>query len=101
MRPDDLHEILVGRDDHGIDLLLDPGGRERRDDVVGLVALAHDALDAERVDDAIDVGNLHLEIVGRFGAVGLVIGEQIVAEGSLRRIENRADVRRMLLLDRA
>ena len=99
MRPDHLHEVLVGGDDHRIDLFLDPGGRQRGDHVVGLVALAHDALDPERVDHAIDVGNLHLQIVGRLGAVGLVFGEQVVAEGSLGRIENRADMGRMLLLD--
>src|ERR1700733_1278026 len=99
MRTDDLHEILIGGDDDGIDLLLDAGGCERRDDVIGLDAFAHDALDAERIDHAIDVWNLHLQVVGGLVAIGFVFGKKIVAEGALGRIENRADMRRMVLLD--
>ncbi len=81
MRTGQLHEVLVRGDDDGVDLLAGRPHRQGADQVVGLVTLQYQALNPEGLDRAVDVWNLHHQVVGRRDAVGLVGFEQVVAEG--------------------
>src|SRR5208282_1606609 len=62
---DQLHEVLVAGDDRDVELHPGRAAGERSDRIVGLVALQHDALDAESFDDTMDVRNLNDQIVRR------------------------------------
>src|SRR5579859_6462263 len=81
VRTDELHEVLVAGDDDDVELVACPAYRQRADDVVGLVAVDDDAVDAEGANRAMDVRDLHLQIGGRLDAIGLVVLEEVVAKG--------------------
>ena len=98
VRADQLHEVLVRGDDRDDEMLVRRALGERADHVVGLESIEHQRLDPKRLDRAMDVGNLHDKIVGRLGAVGLVIGEQVVAKSFFRRVEDDRDMRRAHVL---
>ena len=98
VRPDQLHEVLVRRDERDDEVFFRRALGERADHVVGLEALDHQRLDPKRLDRAMDIRNLHDQIVRRLAAVGLVIGEQVVAKSSLRRVEDDRDMRRAHVL---
>ncbi len=66
-------------------------GRERGDDVVGLVAGRLDDRDAERLDDLAHEPHLLAEDVRRGAAVRLVLGHGLVPEGRLGTVERDAD----------
>ena len=88
MRADQLHEILVRRDESDDEVFFRRALGERPDhNVVSLEAFDHQRLDAERRDRAMDIRKLHDEIVGRLAAIRLVIGEQVVALSPCRRVE--------------
>ena len=69
---DELHHVLVGRDD--VDVVAERGelAGEGADDVVGLEAFVVEDGDAEGLEGAADVGLLLDEVRRRLGAVGLV-----------------------------
>ena len=78
---DQLHQILVGRDDRDLPACIPRPAGQGRDDVVGLVAIRLDAGDVEGAGCFARQGELRLQILGQFGAVGLVFGVDVVAEG--------------------
>ena len=78
---DELHQVLVGRDDRDIAARLGRLPGKGRDDVVGLVILHLKAGDVEGPRRLARQGELRAEILGRFGAVGLVLVIDCVAEG--------------------
>ena len=89
---DELKEILVAGDDRDVE-----AGRgrllgQRADHVVGLVALGGEDRHAERFAGGVHHRNLLGELVGHRRAVGLVVGDEIVAERAARQIERRGDV---------
>ena len=82
-----LEEILVAGDDrhleaggHGLD-------RQRADHVVRFVALGRDDRHAERFTGLVDPRNLLREIRRHRRAIGLVVGDHVVAEGAAGEIE--------------
>src|SRR5690242_3148888 len=79
-RRDELHEILVARDNHGVEAVARTTCGERADNVIGLVAIDYQTRDTEQVDRAKDIRNLLQQVVRRFHTIGLVGFEQIVAE---------------------
>ena len=98
VRADQLHEILVRGDERDDEILFRRALGERADHVVSLEAFDHQRLDAKRLDRAMDIRNLHDEIVGRLAAIRLVVGEQVVAKSPLRRVEDDRDMRRARVL---
>jgi hypothetical protein len=97
---DQLHQVLVGRDDD--DALAGPLRLHRvgRDDVVGLDAGLLDHRQAERGGRPADQRELRDEVLGRRRALGLVGGVQRVAVAGAAVVEHREqDLRRVVLAD--
>ena len=97
--PDELHQILVGRNDRH----LVPGfAREARiggDQVVGLEALDPQFGHVHGPHRFVGDGELGDQFVRRVGAVRLVIGVEVVAEGAPRPVEYDRHVFRVRVLD--
>ena len=91
-RPDQLHQVLVGGDDGDRPALGHEGAGIGRDHVVGLVARLFHLADAERFRCVADQGELRDEFGGRFRAVRLVGGVDVVAEGHPRAVEDHRDM---------
>ena len=49
--------------------------------IIGLIALQLDAREAKGIHQLADAGHLRAQVVGHFGAGGLVIGKNLVAKG--------------------
>jgi len=80
-RADELEEILVTGDDHDLEVgPLEGAGDEGGEDVVGLEARDLDHRDPERLEQALDVGELPNEVVGHRRAGRLVLGGERVPE---------------------
>ncbi len=102
VRPDELHQVLVGRHQHDLVALGHRLLRQRPHDVVGLVVVELEARNAERLDRLADVGDLRHQIVRHRGAIRLVVGELLGAHGLVGDVERNADeVRRFVLEDLA
>ncbi len=90
----ELHQVLVRRDDEHLGAggarLLGIGG----DDVVGLVAGLFHRLEAEGPDRLAHQRKLRLQVVGHLAAGALVIGVDLLAEGVLRLVEDDGHVGR-------
>ncbi len=91
---DELHQVLVGRDD-------DDARSPRlglagigRDQVVGLVALQLDRMQAEGADRIAHQRHLALEVVGRVGPVALVVRKDLLAERALGLVEHDGEMGR-------
>ena len=70
----ELEEVTIGRDDHGVDPLVERAQREGGDRVVGLVAFdLHDG-DGQGLEHLVDQPELLLELVRRLRPAGLVVG---------------------------
>ena len=65
---------------------------ERADDVVGLETGVLEHGDAQGVEQAVDVRDLLDQVGGRFGAVGFVFGELLVAMGVAEALEDGGHV---------
>ena len=78
---DELVGVAVARDDHHRDPALLGLLGQRRDHVVGLVALDGDVAVAERLHERAQVRPLELEQVGPRRALGLVVGRDLLAAG--------------------
>ena len=76
-----LHEVLVGRDDDGLEALGRRLFRIGRDQVVGLVALKLDAGQVEGAGRLAHQGELRAQLLRRLVAVCLVFRVEVVAEG--------------------
>ena len=91
---DELHQVLVRRDDEhlgaGRARLLGVGG----DDVVGLVARLLHRLEAEGAHRLAHQRKLRLQVVGHLAAGALVVGIDLLAEGVLRLVEDDGHVGR-------
>ena len=94
VRADQLHQVLVGRDDQhvrpGVACLASVGG----DDVVGLVARLVDRDEREGAHGLPHQRELRLQVVRRLAAVRLVVGIHFLAERLLRPVEDDGEVRR-------
>ncbi len=93
-----LGHVLVARRDHDAQPFARGALGERADHVVGLDALDSQQRQAERLDRLDQRAGLCLEVVRHRRPVRLVLGEQIVAEGAARRVENDRDERRLEFL---
>ena len=85
--PDQLHQVLVGRDDGDVIALFDGEPRIGRDQIVGLEALhlqTGQRIGARRFPDQIELRD---QFFGRGRPVGLVFRVNIAAERLARRIE--------------
>ena len=91
-RLDELHEVLVGRDDEdvgaGLARLAGVGG----DDVVGLVAALLDRDHAEGRDGRAHQRELRHELVGRILPVRLVLRIDVAPERVLRLVEDHREM---------
>ena len=92
-RPDELHEILVGRNDE------DVGARFARlagvsgDDVVGLVAALLDRDHAEGRDGGAHQRELRQQLLGRILPVRLISGIDVAPERILGLVEDHREMR--------
>ncbi len=99
VRADQLHEVLVGGDDNGVQTLACGARRQRADQIISFVTVQYQTLNAERLDQAMDVWNLHHQVVGRHDAIGFIGLEQVVAEGFFGRIEHDRQAGGMRVLE--
>ena len=76
-----LHQVLVGRDDRHPPARLARLAGKGGDDVVGLEPFGLDAGDVEGARRLARQGELRAQVFGQLGAVGLVGGVDVVAEG--------------------
>jgi len=83
-----------GGDVRDAEFLLRGANRKCSDHVVGFVALDHQFLDLERLNQSMDIRNLHYQIAWWSGSIRFVIGKQVVAEGFFRRVEDDREVAR-------
>jgi hypothetical protein len=95
----ELKEILIhGHDDHVVAL----GGGFRcqcSDHVVGFVALGGEDGHTEGLAGGVDQRNLHGQVVGHRRAVGLVVGDHVVAKRATGEIERGGDVFGVMVVD--
>ncbi len=99
--PDQLGQVLVARRDQHRQLLVLSAARERGNHVVGLDPVHTHPPDAERIDQFVQRRQLGAQVVGHGRAVGLVVGERIVAEVLARRVEDHGQVIGPMLFDQA
>ncbi len=70
---------IAGADEH-VHAVVGRHGRERRDDVVGLVTLHRDEGDPQRAEDLLDQRDLPFELPRRRRPAGLVFGVRLGPE---------------------
>ena len=95
---DQLAQILVAGDQHHVTALRLEAPRQGAENVVRLVPLQADGGDVERLDQPVDIGNLHLQVVRHGWAVGLVVRVHFVPEGRAALVEGDAEIVRLFLL---
>ena len=91
---DELHQILVRRDDRRIGADLAGQPRIGGDQIVGLEAFHLDAGQVEGARRLADQPELRDQILRRRRAIGLVFGVEVVAEGFGGIVENHREMRR-------
>ena len=96
-RLDELHQILVGRDDHNLAAGFHRVARIGRDDVVGLIAFLLDASHIEGAHGVADQRELRHKLRRRIGPVRLVFGGYRVAEARLAVVEDDREMAGPLL----
>ena len=94
-----LKEVLVAGDDRHLEAGRHGLRRQRADHVVGLVALRGDDRHTERLAGLVHPRDLLGEIRRHRRAIGLVVGDQIVAERAPGQVERRADELRLMILN--
>lgn len=94
---DQLQRVPVTGDDEDLETLRLGLGGERGDDVVGLVAVDREHLDAERIEDFLGDVDLPVELVRRLRPLRLVLRVHLRAEGLPGDVERCGDVRRLLV----
>ncbi len=94
---DELHQVLVTRDDDDLHPLSRLPAGDRPDDVVGLQPRLFEDRDVQPPDHLFDVGDLGDERVRNRPARGLVVGVGVVAEGGGLDVEGDGDAVRRLL----
>ena len=62
-RTNQLIKVLVARDDHGLEVALGRAIGERRDDVIGLIAVDRDDGNMERIENLADAFQRAIEIL--------------------------------------
>ncbi len=94
---DQLEGVAVAAADQHLEVAVHRLRGQRADDVVGLEAGLLDERHAQRLEHLLDQGDLAGELLGRLGAVGLVVGELLAAEGLPRDVEGDGEVGRLLV----
>jgi hypothetical protein len=94
---DELHQVLVGAHDDGIEPLGLRAARERPDHVVGLDSGDLEHWYPQRLDQAPDVRLLRPKVVGQRGAMLLVALVERAPEGLPRRVEHADHPGRILV----
>jgi hypothetical protein len=89
---DELHHVLVGREDRHLGAGFDGMPRIGGDQVVGLEIVHLDATDAKGIRRAPHMLQLRRQIVRHFTPVGLVVTVDFVAETAPRGVENDRDM---------
>jgi hypothetical protein len=89
---DQLHEILVGGHDDGVEIDVGDPRQQGRDDVVRLDPLDAQHRNAQRIDDAMDVGDLRREVVRHLRPVRFVVGVDLVAKRLAGGVEHHDQV---------
>ena len=89
---DELHQILVGRDDRDLRARRDRLARIGRDNVVGLEAGNLDGVQIERLACFLNQRELRHQFFRRGRTLGFVIGINIVAKRFAGGIENDRDM---------
>jgi hypothetical protein len=87
-----LRQVLVGRRDQHLLAARRGAPRQRADHVVRLHALDHQQRQAERPHQRLRRRDLHGEIIRHRRAVGLVVGEALVAKRRTLGVEHHRDV---------
>ncbi len=94
---DQLHQILVGRDDRHLPTGAERGLRVTGDDVVGFQSVGFDAGHREGAGGLADQRELGDQILGRGRPVRLVLIEHLVAECLGRGVEDHREMARPAL----
>ena len=91
---DQLHQVLVGRDDRHRPPGIAGAGGQGGDDVISLIALNLDAGHVKGAGGLSGKGKLRAQILGQFGAIGLVGGVDVVAKGLGACVKDHRDMGR-------
>ena len=89
---DQLHQVLVGGDDRHRPPRLARTPGQGGDDVIGLIAVNLDARHVEGAGGGPGKGKLRAQVLRQFGAVGLVGGVDVVAEGLGTGVKDHRDM---------
>ena len=95
---DELPRVFVIGDDERVDAALLSGVRERREDVVGLPTFLLKDRNPEGFDDSFDHCDLRPQLVGHLGAVGFVVGVDVLTNAATGRVHRTDQIGRMLRL---
>lgn len=96
----ELEGVAVAGDDQHVEARGLGLGGERGDDVVRLEAVHGEPYGVHRVQQLTDQLDLTLELVGRLGAVRLVLGEVLGAPGLAGHVEGHGEMRGRLVAQR-
>ena len=91
---DELHQVLVRGHDHHLVPLLARHAGEGGDQIVGLEPRELDARHVEGARRVPDEAELRHQLFRRVAAVRLVVGEDVVAEGDARAVEDHRETAR-------
>ena len=89
---DELHQILVGRDDGHVGAALDRDARISGDQIIRLVTVLLHRKEAEGAHRLAHQRELRNEIRRRIGAIGFVRRIELLAEGILRFVEDDGEM---------
>jgi hypothetical protein len=95
---DELAEVLVGRDHIGVEALVLGALGEGADDVVSLEAVFDQQRNAHGLAEALHRRDGGGEVFGHGLALGLVVGEPLMAWRGCRGIEGDGEVRGLLVV---
>ena len=95
---DQLHQVLVGRNDGHVPAPGRGGARIGGDQVIRFQPRHFDALQGKGAGRIADQRELGHQVFGRWRAIGLVLIVDVVAEGHARCVENHAKVSRAVCL---
>ncbi|MNE38774.1 hypothetical protein D3C80_1326850 [compost metagenome] len=91
MRADQLGHVLVAGGDHHVAALGCALASEGADHVIGFDVVDAQQRKAQRPDAGVQRFDLHAQIVGHRRPVGLVLGEQRIAEGAALGVEHHRE----------
>ena len=97
--PDELHHVLIVRNDQHIQILFRALNRHRANHVVRFISFHFQDWQLHRLAQPLHVRQLRAHLIRHRLALRFVFFKKLVAERRARRVENNSDVIRLIVLD--